>query len=104
MSNDNQNNQFEEILQDIKDIKSKLLYVSGFNIATRSEIVDNFQKLYAQNQRHLNMIQNKAALHFSINLFFSFLLFLKQLSFFITFISDQYILKFFELIFTRITL
>lgn len=100
MSDDNKNNSSseEQQLQDIKDIKSKLGHVSGFNIAMRSEIAGSFQKLHIQNQQHLNMIQNKAELHFSINLFFTLLLFLKQLSFFITFVSDQSILKFIKLL------
>ena len=102
MSDNNQNNPSpeEQQLQGIKDIRGKLMTLSGFTIAMRSEFTDDLKELKRQNQRYLYSIQNRAELYFYITVILFFISFCEQklevslLS--IALFSDQNILEFFK--------
>ncbi|HJD59511.1 MAG TPA: hypothetical protein LFW20_02380 [Rickettsia endosymbiont of Omalisus fontisbellaquei] len=78
----------------LQNIESKVGNISGRVIAMQSSIDNRFQELHMQNQRHLNMMQNKAEFHFVVMIILNYLLSVKQLSFLISLVSDQNILKF----------
>ena len=74
-ANNTQEN-LEQLVENTKDIQSKLSFTSGYLLAMGVSIVQKLEELEKQNKEHLYILKRKADIHFYIVIIFNYLLLL----------------------------
>ena len=73
--NNNTQENLEQLVENTKDIQSKLSSTSGYLLSMGTSIVQKLEELEKQNKEHLYILKRKADIHFYSMVIFAYCLF-----------------------------